>query len=199
MRTFVAFIGITGIAGLGYRNEIAGQARVTLADQKTKTGEISTLNLPDGSEVTLNTNSAIDINFSSNERRIVLYQGEIMVKTTNAINAQFASAPFIVKTKHGSVEALGTRFSVRDVGDEVLVNVYQDTVRVTTSSGTKQLCSAGHSLRFNPIKISPNSPATLSDAWTSNMLVVSNMPLTDFINDVARYRVGTPVLKSPIT
>ena len=59
--------------------------------------------------VTLSTASAIDLRFSDTERLVVLRAGEILV-ATSPDNAA-APRPFLVRTRHGTVRALGTRYS----------------------------------------------------------------------------------------
>jgi transmembrane sensor len=210
MRSLMVILGTGSVGWLGYRHDIMAAADFAMADQRSKTGEVRTLALPDGSEVTLNTDSAIDINFSGVERRIVLRQGEIMVQTAkvntlvSTVKSTFENTfenknrvdyrPFIVETDHGDIQALGTRFSVRhfkkNVKDTVQVNVYQHSVRVTNNNGTKTLCPAGNSLNFTASTFQSLNPNTVSDAWTQQMLVVLDMPLTDFINEINRYRTG---------
>ena len=52
-----------------------------LADQRTATGEQRTLKLADGTQINLNTHSAIDVRFDEKRRLIVLQEGEILVET----------------------------------------------------------------------------------------------------------------------
>lgn len=51
------------------------------ADTRTAAGERKTLTLPDGSQVVLNTASAVNVMFSDAERRVYLAAGEILVTT----------------------------------------------------------------------------------------------------------------------
>ena len=190
MRSLMVIFGTGSLGWLGYRADITSITDLVLAEQRSKTGQVRTLALPDGSQVILNTASAIDINFSTTERRIVLHQGEIMVETAKAAFNSLEARPFIVETAHGSIQALGTRFSVRKFDHEIQVNVYQHSVRVTTNTGKQQLCSVSQSLNFTVSDISNLKENTISDAWTEHMLVVTDMPLTDFINEVSRYRPG---------
>lgn len=78
-----------------------------LADQRTATGEQRTLKLADGTLINLNTHSAIDVRFDEKRRLIVLQEGEILVETGHN-----DARPFYVKTRDGSLRALGTRLSL---------------------------------------------------------------------------------------
>ncbi|WP_440862721.1 FecR domain-containing protein [Symbiopectobacterium purcellii] len=50
--------------------------RYWLADQRTAIGEIRRLTLDDGSVLTLNTDSAVNLRFDTRQRTVELVQGE---------------------------------------------------------------------------------------------------------------------------
>ncbi|WP_374039735.1 FecR domain-containing protein, partial [Pseudomonas sp. UMAB-40] len=79
------------------------------ADQRTAVGEQKNLQLPDGTQLLLNTESAVDIAFNLQERRVVLLNGEVLISTAKDPGAR----PFVVETPQGIARALGTRFCVR--------------------------------------------------------------------------------------
>ena len=78
-----------------------------MADISTSTGEWQNHILADGSQISLNSNSAIDILFDNNKRELLLLSGQVKVNVSKDMQR-----PFIVSTEHGSVEALGTEFIV---------------------------------------------------------------------------------------
>lgn len=96
-----------------------GQMRVSRLSAEVRT-------LTDGSVVELNHGAEIDVDFSTNERRIRLLSGE----------AHFTVAklgpdrPFIVTAGDVRVRAVGTVFNVRVAGDDVEVLVTEGKVRV---------------------------------------------------------------------
>src|SRR5690606_11580505 len=79
------------------------------ADYRTATGEQRRSVLADGTQLQLNTASAVDVAYDANSRRLVLREGEILITTA----PDPAGRPFFVQTPQGIVQALGTRFSVR--------------------------------------------------------------------------------------
>jgi transmembrane sensor len=85
------------------------------ADLRTATGERRTEHLADGSRLTLDTASAVDIRFDGALRLITLRQGAIAIET--AADTATPSRPFVVDTIHGRLRALGTCFTVRQEGD----------------------------------------------------------------------------------
>lgn len=78
------------------------------ADYRTAVGEVRTVILADGSRLTLNTASAVDIEFDDQERIVELQSSEILIETAT----DPAQRPFHVTTAQGKVMALGTRFTV---------------------------------------------------------------------------------------
>src|SRR5690606_960499 len=101
-----------------------------MADHRTATGEQRTIALEDGSRVALNTNSAVDIEYSSGERRVHLRKGEVLVQVSKE------SRPFVVATPQGIARALGTRYLVRRAEDTTEVTVLESLVRVCADTQT---------------------------------------------------------------
>lgn len=64
------------------------------ADYRTAAGERRDVRLPDASRVLLNTASAVDVDFGSGARRLVLHEGEILVET--ALDVAQPPRPFVV-------------------------------------------------------------------------------------------------------
>ena len=160
-----------------------------LAQQRTGSGERRSRRLDDGSQLELNTNTAIDIRFDSGVRLIQLYQGEILIQTAK----DPAQRPFIVQTENGSIRALGTRFSVRQLPDQTRVSVLQSAVEVRPQQLPNQplRIEAGQQLTFGSATVGAIRPLLSdSDAWVQGMLSVDDWPLGDFINELARYRPG---------
>ena len=74
------------------------------ADYHAAVGERRALRLGDGSQVTLNTDTSLDVRFDARERLLVLRRGEILVQT--AADAQQPGRPLRVMTDQGRLEAL---------------------------------------------------------------------------------------------
>ena len=162
--------------------------RYWMADERTEVGEMREIRLVDGSRLTLNSNSAVDIDMSGDKRRVRLRRGEIHVEVAKA------SSPFVVIDRDGSVRALGTRYAVRRDADDTLVTVTESRVLVRprdASDGSVEL-GAGAQLRFDRQGItraaSAASPSAL--AWQQGRLVFDDTPLPEVLRELARYRSG---------
>lgn len=179
------------VLGAGYAARSTGTWQRAAADYRSATGEIRDLTLPDGTRVTLSTASAIDLRFSDTERLVVLRAGEILIATAPDTAAQ--ARPFLVRTRHGSVQALGTRYSVRDDDDTTRVAVFEGAVEIRPMDAPGQAVrlDAGQGSRFSRDRVEP--PAAANDdaaAWSRGLLVADGMRLEDFTAELARYRSG---------
>src|ERR1700722_18020756 len=95
----------------------------------TPIGGIASVPLADGSHITLNTATQVHVELTPQERRIRLDDGEAFFEV-----AHDASRPFVVQVGNKRVIAVGTKFSVRRVGDDIRVVVTEGKVRVDSGS-----------------------------------------------------------------
>ncbi len=84
------------------------------------------MTLADGSEVTMDLATEIDVRLSRGERNIKLVAGRALFDV-----AHDASRPFRVDTGHGKVTALGTQFQVDVDTDQVIVTLLEGSVSVS--------------------------------------------------------------------
>ena len=157
-----------------------------LADHRTASGEVRSLTLADGSEVTLDSASAIRLDYSAGQRRIELLAGAAIFQV-----APQADRPFVVEASGGSTQALGTRFVVqREAGAGALVGVLEHAVQVKAADQQRRL-QEGDSLRYDA--------ADLHDAvldlqrvtsWQRGLLVFDRQPLGQVIEQLNRYISG---------
>lgn len=161
------------------------------AQYKTATGQRQQLRLADGSHIYLNTATAIDVAYDDHLRHIALRRGEIIIETAKDTHA--VSRPFIVTTAQGRLEALGTRFHVRQDAHATHVGVFEGAVRITPNdtTGSAQILKAGEQTAFTTTTIDTPAPAdTTLVAWKSGMLLVDEMRLGDVVDALSRYRPG---------
>ncbi|MGQ7934734.1 FecR domain-containing protein [Paraburkholderia sp. D1E] len=164
--------------------------RAWSADARTALGERRTLTLADGTRMTLNTDSAVDIRFSGAERRVRLIKGEIMIATGRSRGER---RPFIVETAQGSLQPLGTRFAVRQQSALCRLDVFEGAVRISPldAPGLAPVVRAGQRARFTRDEVSAIEPISENDAaWTDGLIVASGMRLGDFVSELDRYRAG---------
>lgn len=175
-------LAATPVAWAGWQHA----PREWLADHRTGIGEQHSLSLPDGSRLTLNTDSAVDLCFSTERRRVALLDGEIFIETS-------AAAPLTlqVSTAQGLLSAQVGRFSVRQDDGHTHLAVLEGAVQVQPLQGAPLLVQAGQGSVF---EARGQTEQTLADAgavaWTRGMLMADRMPLAEFAAELARYRRG---------
>jgi transmembrane sensor len=99
-----------GLAGAVVLALVLSAAFYLLKDPSLATGyaEQKTVELSDGTEVTLNANSRLIVNYSDRVRKVTLTRGEALFDVTKHQNR-----PFVVIIGNRKVIALGTNFEVR--------------------------------------------------------------------------------------
>jgi len=94
---------------------------------ETAVGEQWPVRLPDGSVVTLNTDSLIEVLYTQTERTILLLRGE-----ANFDVAANSARPFLVCAGDQVVRAVGTAFNVELSTSDVEITVTEGTVTIGT-------------------------------------------------------------------
>jgi transmembrane sensor len=185
---------------------------VNLSNDKvfeTAVGEQSTIKLPDGSELTLNTDSLIHAMYSENQRTLVLERGEVNVKV-----AHDKSRPFNVYVGDKLVQAVGTEFNLEITSDQrIELIVTEGKVLVGLHDGfivpaeLSKLAKPAPSLPKSPRMIEAGELLVLNDvendieqlepeeievklSWRGGDLVFRGESLAEAISEIERY---TPV------
>jgi transmembrane sensor len=108
---------------------VAGIAYFQLAPSadrySTPVGGLASVPLQDGSHITLNTATEVQVALSGKERDIELTHGEAFFEV-----AHDKTRPFVVNVGKRRVIAVGTQFSVFRNGDDIRVVVSEGTVRL---------------------------------------------------------------------
>lgn len=158
------------------------------ADYRTAVGERRSVTLSDGTQVILNTNSAVNIHFDAGQRTVHLLAGEILI--TTAKDPHPNRRPFLVQTRQGLSQALGTRYSVQQLDEATNVNVFQSAVeiRLGGTAAPSLILQAGQQASFTSSAITPILPAIESStAWTDGFIVALGIRLDAFLKDLNRY------------
>lgn len=179
-----------------------------MADYHTEVGAQARIDLPDGSVAWLNTDSAIDINYSEGRRQIVLLRGEAQFDV-----AKNPQRPFSVSASGGRSTALGTVYAVRKVGDSVEVTVSEGTVEVVSplpEGASADNLASDASLSRNRVLLTHDqqvryrkgeSPGRVTQvqsksqlAWRQGFIDIRNRSLADALKEIDRYHPGRIVL-----
>jgi transmembrane sensor len=161
------------------------------ADYVSAPGEVKTVTLADQSQVTLDADSAIAVDFSQGERHIQLRRGAGFFSVTHT------GEPFVVAAGSGEARVLGTQFEVRLQAAGAQVTVLSGRVGVTPSrQAQQQILTAGQQVAYAEGVAEPlhavDSESRL--AWRDGWLNYYKAPLADVLKDLGRYYPGRIVL-----
>lgn len=150
--------------------------------------------MPDGSVITLNTDTLVDVAYSATERLVVLNRGEALFSV-----AHDPERPFRVRAGDRFVQAVGTTFNVRrGSGNDVRVTVSEGTVKVMREPAATR----GHATE--EVTVRAGEQAVVADAvaevhpleavqleanlaWQRGLLIYQGEPLDSVLADIARY------------
>ncbi|MBQ4838995.1 FecR family protein [Pseudoalteromonas luteoviolacea] len=181
------FLSVTLFAGFGLLLNHLGLSGVT-ADHYTLKGQTQTIQLQDGSVLTLNAETQVDIEYNADTRLIRLFKGEIHVEAiTNP------SWPLVVATHNTSATALGTSFSVKTKGQDTFVVVSESKVELCYLPQHRcvigqqgQAMEVADRYLTGPYQTNPD----IRLAWLNNRLVANDISLTELLESLESYYPG---------
>lgn len=153
---------------------------------QTAVGEQRSVALDDGSVVTLNTATLIDVEFRNDRRLIRLLKGEALFQV-----ARDPSRPFDVIADTATVRAVGTQFNIELKPRNTVITVVEGKVALSRQAQTTYL-SAGEQISVEPaiVKVAevvrPADP-TAATAWTQRRLVFDHRPIGEVAEEFNRY------------
>lgn len=154
---------------------------------RTELGEQRTLALDDGSQVTLDTNTAIRVAFGEQRRSVELVSGRV-----HFVVAKDPARPFVVTAGQRQVIAIGTAFDVMREGDSVSVLLMEGKVVVRDGSaqGPVESLEPGDRLKFRRGAAVAQDRPDLSavTAWQTGQAVFDDDPLSEAVAQLNRYQ-----------
>ena len=163
-----------------------------MASHRTARGERRQYTLADGTQLVLNTATALDVVETSTSRLIRLYTGEIFIRTRDGAENASAAKTLQVHTEQGTVVPLGTVFTVRKLDTSTQVTVLEDQVELIPQSagGETQRLVAGQQAQMSSINVEVVTANAQADSWTRGLLVAVDWPLSRLVAELGRYRTG---------
>ena len=178
---------------LGWQQDWVTQWR---SDYITAVGEEAIIEMDDGSSITLNSNSALAMEYDTRERRVRLLKGEAWFNV-----ASTDKRLFIVNTPAGVVRVTGTRFNLRLLGDAAIVSLDEGRVELSvagTPDDTPVVLAPGQQAALATDRISApvSFDRTAVTAWLRGQFVFYNTPLAEVVNTLNRHRQGRILITS---
>ncbi len=199
-RAFIAGLGsacaaVAGVAVLGPQRWLESEQYAQR--YVSRKGERLEQTLPDGSLISLNTDSAVHVSFYQSERRVVLEKGEAFFQVRSE-----ADRPFNVDAGQAVIRVTGTRFNVRRETDTVDVAVESGSVRVESGPWWN---SAHYKLAGEQgVRLGSDQQASVQSrnmvqalAWRQGRAIFDAEPLEHIVAELNRYKETGIVLHSP--
>jgi transmembrane sensor len=162
------------------------------ADRVTAKGETTSQQLPDGSTVHLNSDTAVAFHFSHGKRQIEVLKGEAFFEVAPSHDL----GAFEVLTAQGTVTAVGTAFDVNLLERAIEVTVTESKVVVmSNASGKTRVIETGNRVLLDDAGIGSSElvPEQIRTPWRDGRLVFDDRPLMEVIDQIVRYIPGRVV------
>ncbi len=180
--------GFTFLCLLGLGSYVLDLPSRLFADGYTAVGEFQVLALPDGSTAEMNSGTALEVAYSSGERRIHLKKGEAVFTVTPDPHR-----PFIVESEGGEATALGTVYGVRNDDRGSVVTVIESHVSVSGKpAGASVELAPDERVRYEDGRLGAieKVDAASETAWRRRKLIFVDRPLGEVVDELNRYHKG---------
>lgn len=185
-------LGASGVAGGALWS--SGLLNRLSADYATDTASLEVIDLPDGSRVSLNARSAIDVDFSDGMRRVHLRAGQAYFEV-----AANPARPFEVMVDELSFRAMGTAFDiVRDLPEaRAELAVTEHSVRISTVSGDTLDVGEGEVARIDRqgrIGAAVKTDVSAVTGWRDGQYVAEGRSLEEVVSALSAWHHGVIVI-----
>ena len=159
------------------------------AHYQTAVGERSTVSLPDGSVMMLNTDTELEVAYDADERIVRLLRGQASFQVAKA-----PGRPFRVLAGHKRITAIGTEFDVRLERARLQVALLHGVVKVDSAwadranAGATQMV-AGDVLDVvddYQVRVTRGDPQRIS-GWRDGQVVFDDESLVSAVAEINRY------------
>ncbi len=188
-----------GVVGLAAGGAYILSLPKPLATQsfRTTVGQQATVTLPDGSVVTLNTDTTVRTRADGERRLVYLDRGQAFFKV-----AKDRRRPFVVTAAGRTVTALGTAFDVRVDHGELKVVLVEGRVRVESAARAAAAPAASARPPLQATEMTAGSrlvadadtdwrltrtDAARETSWLRGQIVFDDRPLGEVVEELNRY------------
>lgn len=165
----------------------------------TAVGAQRTLDLPDGTRVRLDTDSAISTRFDADARRVDLLRGRAQF-----VVADQPGRPFTVHAGAAMIEDVGTTFQASMLAGQVGVGLLDGAVIVSVASASgrpqRAVLAPGQQVVVDRTgTLQPRQPLdqAIAEAWPRGELVFKRRRLDDLLAEMNRYSATPVTLADP--
>lgn len=156
------------------------------ASIKTAYGQVTTQQLPDGSEVILNANSSVSYSegWDKGKEREVWVKGEAFFKVKKTAN----KSRFIVHTNQLDVVVTGTQFNVVSRSQKSSVMLTEGSVIIRTKDGNETKMVPGDFVELSDKQLERKAVKEETVlAWKDKKILFNDTPLTEVIEKIKEH------------
>ncbi|MDF0541375.1 FecR domain-containing protein [Sphingobium sp. H39-3-25] len=180
---------VTGVVAVG--------SAWRLFSQRHSTGhaERALAQLADGSAITMNGETTLDVDLRANKRLIRMVRGEALFDV-----AKDPDRPFIIDLDGAKIEVLGTKFNVRKRQNGVELSVTEGLVSVSSGQDFIKVPAGSTAIiRLGTSAMAVAAPSVVQQrvAWTEGFLEFDNEPLDEVLDEFNRYRRAPIMIGDP--
>lgn len=186
-RTVIRAMAALGVLGSSaWLGAQTGVGQAWLADISTGIGERRRLTLPDGSLLTLNACSAVDLRFAARERCVRVRRGEVMIE------AQADPRPFQVRSEQALVStAAPGRWLVSQQAQTTVVTALRGRVQVQGPNGAQtQQVTATQAVRIDAQGVYPLGAQAWRGDWVDGLYSAVDESLQTLVDALRPYCAG---------
>lgn len=200
MKSAIAIVSVMAFAFLGLRGYQHWQAQpLAHIAAVGRAGTISSQQLEDGSQFTLNARSELEITFYRDKRLVKLTRGEVIFDV-----APDQNRPFIVDSGAAKVTVLGTRFAVNRLTALVRVSVdhgrvqveSQDANGITDAQALTITNGEVAEVRANQAPFKVDRPASDAFSFANGVITFNKAELPEIAETLSRYSTHPIELQS---
>ncbi|MDO6693646.1 FecR domain-containing protein [Aliiglaciecola sp. 3_MG-2023] len=177
------------------------KGNIFVSVHETSAGQHDSIQLEDGSKITLGAKSLLSVAYSNKQRKVVLERGEAYFDV-----AKDPQRPFIVGSGTRTITAVGTEFNVIKQSERVVVTVTEGKVKVAPSltyganvapriikplnrEHEDTVLVAGQQIRYTQHKVDivDDSKMDVAIAWRTGNLQYLTEELRYVVEDINRY------------
>ena len=193
--------------GIGRRRVLAGMGAVMVVSAalglwqranaglyQTSVGEQRRIGLDDGSELLLDTDTRLRVQFDKHMRKVALEHGRV-----NCRVAADAARPFVIDAGGDQIFAQGVAIDVRRDSEQVSIVCLQgDALVETGTAAVRRPLASGQRLKISASRQVVDQPALAPlVAWHSGQAAFDNEPLADAVREMNRYSRTKLVVDDP--
>lgn len=179
-----AALALVLLAGLYLNGGALGPAATEAVMLSTRVGEIRNVELADGSRITLDTATRLDVEIGRSGRSAHLRHGRVRFRVVRA------GEPFVVETASATISTREGVLDVEQIGENGHVEVLAGAADVRASNrsdAASVTVAAGEDLAVTPGGTERKRAAAAAHDWTRGMLQFDATPLPDAVALANRY------------